>query len=96
MKYWKRLQELLSKHNLETNMAAKEQIQRESGKKKSSEAKIDTKTVSFDLFKAGKIVAEIAKERNFTIGTIEGHLAYYVGTGDIDINELVLHEKQLL
>ena len=32
---------------------------------------------------------EIAKERNFTVATIEGHLAYYIGLGDLDINDLI-------
>ncbi|MFN0050144.1 MAG: helix-turn-helix domain-containing protein, partial [Cytophagales bacterium] len=29
--------------------------------------------------------AEIAAQRNFTIGTIEGHLAHYVALGEIDV-----------
>jgi len=58
--------------------------------------KTDTKVASFELFKAGKSVAEIAKERGFAVQTIEGHLAYYVSKGDIKIEELVSREKLLL
>ncbi len=39
-------------------------------------------------------MSEIAKERNFTISTIEGHLAWFVGTGEIDVNEIVPLKKQ--
>ena len=45
--------------------------------------------ISFDLFKEGKLISEIAKERNLTISTVEGHLAYYVETGVINIDDLV-------
>ena len=31
-----------------------------------------------------------------TAGTIEGHLATFVATGEIDINKMVSEEKQLL
>lgn len=58
--------------------------------------KIDTKAESFKLYKEGKRVEEIAKERNLTQQTIEGHLAHYVSSGEININELVSREKVLL
>ena len=58
--------------------------------------KIDTKAESFKLYKEGKPIEEIAKERGFTTQTIEGHLAYYVATGEIDIKDLVSNEKFLL
>ena len=58
--------------------------------------KIDTKAESFRLYKEGKRVEEIAKERNLTQQTIEGHLAHYVSTGEIDISKLVSREKVVL
>ncbi len=45
----------------------------------------DTKMLSFDLFKAGKTIDEIAQERGFVRSTIEGHLAHFVGLGELDI-----------
>ena len=63
------------------------------GEKKS---KVDTKAESFKLFRDGKRVDEIAKERSLTSQTIEGHLAHYVSRGEININELVSREKFLL
>jgi len=58
--------------------------------------KIDTKAESFRLYKEGKRVKEIANERSLTQQTIEGHLAHYVSTGEIGINELLSEEKVLM
>lgn len=55
--------------------------------------KIDTKAETYRLYKEGKMFEEIAKERKLTIQTIEGHLAHYVKSGDININELISKEK---
>jgi hypothetical protein len=58
--------------------------------------KVDTKAESFRLYGEGKTVVEIAKERNLTVQTIEGHLSYYVSNGEINIEDLVSREKILL
>lgn len=47
--------------------------------------KVDTKVQTFELFKAGKTIDEIAAERNFVRATIEGHLAHFIGKGELDI-----------
>ena len=91
----KAVKEYCSQNNLLTNMEAKEENPKRERKAKVDE-KSDTKIVSFNLFKEGKSIAEIAKERNFSIGTIEGHLAWFVGNGDIEISEIISIEKQLL
>ena len=78
--------------NLHTNMEA--MPAKTKRKEKAVEVKTDTKTASFILFKAGKTIAEIATERTFAIATIEGHLAYFVGIGEIDVDHLVSQEKQ--
>jgi len=86
-----------SGRNIAGNMAAKAaNPKRERKEKVAAEEKTDTKTLSFNLFKEGKTVVEIARVRNFAISTIEGHLAWYVGHGDIDINSLVPLQKQIL
>jgi ATP-dependent DNA helicase RecQ len=56
----------------------------------------NTASDSFDLFRSGKTIAEIAAERNLTTSTIEGHLSYYIFTGAIDILEMVNEKKKLL
>ncbi|HET6722636.1 MAG TPA: helix-turn-helix domain-containing protein, partial [Chitinophagaceae bacterium] len=58
--------------------------------------KPDTKAESLRLYKEGKRVDEIAQERNLTQQTIEGHLAYYVSRGEVNIDQLVSKEKVLI
>ncbi len=45
--------------------------------------------ISFDMFRAGKGMDEIAQTRSLTLGTIQGHLVHYVENGQISIFELV-------
>ena len=56
-------------------------------------SKANTKQVSFDLYKSGKTVAEIAAERNLAITTIEGHLAYFIARRELDISEFLTKEQ---
>lgn len=58
--------------------------------------KSDTKLLSYELYKSGKNVREIAAERNLALQTIEGHLAHFVEQGIIKIDELVSREKFIL
>ena len=53
------------------------------------EDKKPTKQITFELFKSGLSVKDIAKERSLTVGTIESHLASYIPSGDVDILELI-------
>ncbi|WP_139856266.1 HRDC domain-containing protein [Aequorivita sinensis] len=57
--------------------------------------KSKTQQISFNLFKSGMSIAEIAKERGFTVGTIERHLSTFLATGEIGITELMPVEKYL-
>ncbi len=56
-------------------------------------AKPDTKRISLDLFRSGKNMDEIAAGRSLVRSTIEGHLAHFVGLGELDISKLVEAEK---
>jgi hypothetical protein len=75
----------------------KERTPRESKTKKEAsttkESKPDTKTISFELFKAGKTPAEIAAERSMTTNTVESHLKHYVSLGMIPVTQFVPKEK---
>ena len=57
------------------------------GKKKID--KISSSLISYELYKQGKTIEEIAQERELVKGTIEGHLASYVESGHLDVNELI-------
>lgn len=52
-----------------------------------------TQAISFNMFKEGKSIEEIAKERNLVTSTIENHLSHYVESGDIPIEEILSKEK---
>jgi predicted Zn-dependent protease len=62
-------------------------------KKREKMAKGDTQRVSLQMFKEGKAVSEIAAIRNLAQGTIEGHLAIFITSGEVDILELVSKEN---
>jgi hypothetical protein len=85
-----------SRNNLESNMTAKMMVPKRERKEKSAEEKTPTNTVSFNLYKEGKTIPEIAKERNLSTTTIEGHLAFFISSKQININDLVCEEHQLL
>lgn len=53
----------------------------------------NTKTVSFELFKSGKSIQAIAEERGLATSTIEGHLAHFVGTGELAVDQFITVEK---
>jgi len=55
--------------------------------------KTDTKKISYELYCQGLTIKEIAKQRGFVVATIEGHLAYYIGLGELDIHEFLSGEK---
>jgi hypothetical protein len=83
-------------YDVETNMAEKLLHPKRERKEKSSTPKVDTKLVSFELYKSGKTIGEISLERSFTKATIEGHLAHYIAEGEINIDDVVSKQKQQL
>lgn len=90
------VQDYCSRNNLESNMDAKgEQAKREK-KERVPEEKIPTNVSSFNLYKEGKTIEEIAKERNLSLVTIQGHLATFVARGQLDINKMVPEETHIL
>jgi tRNA uridine 5-carbamoylmethylation protein Kti12 len=57
------------------------------------EPKVPTRVVSFNMYKEGKSIAEIAAVRGLTNGTIESHLIPFVEEGVIDAGEFVSSDK---
>jgi hypothetical protein len=58
-----------------------------------AKAGLSSQETSFELFKNGMTISEIAHERNMAVSTIEGHLAHFVGTGDLQLDQLVEPKK---
>ena len=52
----------------------------------------ETKRHSFELFRVGKSVDEIAAERHLARSTIEGHLSHFIGLGELDIYSVLDRE----
>lgn len=74
---------------LETNIELKEASPKRKQKENKSE-KVDSKTpsahISLQLFKEGRDIHAIAKERSLATSTVEGHLTEFISTGEVDIN----------
>lgn len=62
-------------------------------KGKAQKEKKTTAEISYELYKKGKAIKEIAKDRNLIESTIESHLAQYVENGMIKIEDLVSANK---
>ncbi|MEX2592647.1 MAG: DNA helicase RecQ [Anditalea sp.] len=93
-KYGKEFQEKIvrycQEHQLQSRIRDKKPKRQ---KKASKERTTDTKLSSFESYKEGLSVAEIAKERNLSPQTIEGHLAHFILEGSIEVTELVPESK---
>jgi uncharacterized protein YpbB len=86
-------------HDIESNMTAKSPKKEKKAKKEKAdggekEKKVSSKEQTFDLFKQGLSIEEISIMRGFAKTTLEGHLAPYISTGEINIDLLVSREKQ--
>ncbi len=53
----------------------------------------ETNRISLGMFREGIAIEEIAGRRDLSVSTIEGHLASFIGTGEVDIKELVPEHK---
>jgi len=61
--------------------------------KKEKKPRINTKEMSLELWLKYKDIAKVAKERGLTKTTVEGHMAYYVGTGKLPVSDFVKEGK---
>lgn len=91
-KYGNRFLETIRPYVSENNITPKE-IPIETTKKKSSvesSPKVNTAEISYNLFKQGKSIKEIAEERGFVTTTIETHLLKYFENGEnIDLSKYI-------
>ena len=55
--------------------------------------RMDTREISYTMFRQGMNIEEIAKKRELVTGTIAGHLEHYVRSGVIKVDQLVSREK---
>ncbi|MBA3680142.1 MAG: helix-turn-helix domain-containing protein [Bacteroidetes bacterium] len=92
------IKEYMNEHELESNMQAKSPVKEKKAKKvknsEEKEVKVSSKEQTFRLFKEGMSMQEIAAVRGYAISTLESHLAPYIESGEIKIDQLVSEEKQ--
>ncbi len=67
----------------------------EKKKKEKKESKPHSREESFSLYKEGNSVQQIALQRNFAIETIQGHLSFFVGNGELEAGDLIPKDKLL-
>ncbi|MEO0898091.1 MAG: helix-turn-helix domain-containing protein [Bacteroidota bacterium] len=55
--------------------------------------KTPTALVTLHMFQEGRSIREIALMRELTEGTIQGHISYYIGKGEVDILDVMPQKK---
>jgi hypothetical protein len=73
-----------NKHGMDVPAEAEQEAER---------AGLDSRHLSYELFKNGLTIPDIARNRQMAVSTIEGHLLGFVASGDIDIELLVAEKK---
>jgi uncharacterized protein YpbB len=63
-------------------------------KKKVKQDKKDTYSLTLEMFEAGKLINEIAKERQLSLSTIEGHIARLIQQEKIELSA-VMEQKRI-
>ncbi len=90
-KYGEEIIEIISKYVEKNNLEPTEvepEKQKEPKKPKGS-----SKQESLKLFKEGLSIIEISKDRGFVEDTIKNHLAFFIQTGEIKIEDIIQSDK---
>jgi len=53
----------------------------------------DTYRISLEMFQSGKSISDIAKERGVTENTVENHLARFIASGEVSLEQIVPDQK---
>jgi hypothetical protein len=97
------IQKYCKTNNLQSQMFEKTDLKadrksksdkKEKAEPKEKKQKGDSHRESYELYKAGKTVDEIAVERGLTISTVCSHLGRFIALGNLDINKLISLEKR--
>ena len=88
--------EYCQQHELLSQIHTKDEKRERKPRKSNAPQKGDSHRASFDLFRKGHSVQEIAELRKLAPSTIEGHLTRFVASGDIEIASLVNPDKYRL
>ena len=81
---------------LNSKITQKKQKRERKAKPPRGEKPNDTRKETLNLYQSGKSIVEIAQLRKLSPMTIEGHLTYFVQSGEIDVSNFVSREKLLV
>lgn len=92
--FGKDLIQIITQYSQENNIET-DQLQFASGRgpKTPRASKGESQAITLKMFQDGKSRAEIAKERNLAVSTIESHLSHGIGMGQLDVFSLMNKEK---
>lgn len=80
-------------HELFSHIHEKKSGKQRKQKTGTAKKKGNSHAESFRLFKEGKSIVDIAKERKLAVSTIEGHMCRFISSGEINIEEVISKEK---
>jgi ATP-dependent DNA helicase RecQ len=80
-------------HGLSSQMSSKRVKPASRSKSPRSTNAGNSQRESFDLYRSGKSIAEIAAQRSLSTTTIESHLCSFIQTGEMDVAEMVNPHK---
>lgn len=85
-RFWQVVADYCTEQKLKSRIDLKESKRQ---RRQRPERETDTRQQSFELFKLGHSVERIAELRNLSPSTIEGHLAFYVERGKLNIQQII-------
>lgn len=91
-RFWQVVAGYCTEHQLKSRIHLKSP-KRQRGQR--PERETDTKQQTFELFKRGHSVERIAELRNLSPTTIEGHLAFYIEQGKMDIQQIISDPERI-
>lgn len=62
--------------------------------KTTPKVKEDTRKITLELFERGLTIPRIASRRGLAIATVEGHIAFFVASGDVAIGRVLPEDKR--
>ncbi len=86
------VREYCGANNLDSRIALKRQPKKKASQKLGASRR-STYQTSFDMFRSGMSIPDIARARDLGVSTIEGHLSRYIASGEMALDELVPIEK---
>ena len=95
--FLRHIKDYCSKNNLVSRIDLKTRKRATTQRTKRDATGKDTYRISLEMFRDGRSIEDIARERGVQRSTIENHLARFVTTGEIQLHELVpLHKVETI